>query len=176
MQLYTEEGTAVIILIVGALTVGVSGFSTVPTLFVLVTSLVSFLYLIWYRKTRLEEPIDTMIGFVPGHYLILFAFVLNGSDNIAIYIFWSILIMITFGYDLSTNLPREGGGVKLTTMIQYCIIWGVIVFLFQSLIISSLELGKTGILITRLALAIGGSIWVGIGLFRINRSSIERRS
>ncbi|MBS3765493.1 hypothetical protein KGY71_03115 [Candidatus Bipolaricaulota bacterium] len=176
MQLYSEEATAVIILFIAILTVAVSGFSPLPSFFLLVTTFISLFYLIWYRKTRLEDPVDSMVGFAPGHYLFIFAFVLNGSANLTIYLLWAILVLATFGYDLLNNLSVQGTGVKLTKMLQYCIIWGVIVFLFQSLIINGLELGETGILVTRTALIIAGTIWVGIGLFRINRTDLERRS
>lgn len=176
MQLYSEEGTAVLILIIGTLTVAVSGFSFIPAAFVLLTSLFSFGYLIWYRKSRFDQPADSMIGFMPGHYLILFAFVLEGSSGLLVYALWSTLILATLGYDLTSNIKSNSEAVKLTSMIQYCIIWGVIVFLFQSLLINSLELGRMGLIGIRLGLALGGIVWVGIGLFRINRSFIERRS
>ncbi len=176
MQLYSEEGTTVLILIIGILTVAVSGFSFIPAAFVLLASLFSFGYLIWYRKTRFDQPADTMIGFIPGHYLILFAFVLEGSPGLLVYVLWSTLILATLGYDLTSNIESNREAVKLTSMIQYCIIWGVIVFLFQSLLINSLEPGGMGLIGIRLGLAVGGIVWVGIGLFRINRSFIERRS
>ncbi len=176
MQLYSEEGTAVLILIIGTLTAVVSGFSFTPTAFILFTSLISFAYLIWYRKTRFDQPSDSMIGFIPGHYLILFAFLLDGTTGLLIYVLWTILVLTTLGYDLTSNMKSNGEAVKLTSMIQYCIIWGVIVFLFQSLLINNLELGQMGSIGIRLGLALGGIVWVGIGLFRINRSFIERRS
>ena len=176
MQLYSEEGTTVLILIIGILTVAVSGFSFIPAAFVLLASLFSFGYLIWYRKTRFDQPADTMIGFIPGHYLILFAFVLEGSPGLLVYVLWSTLILATLGYDLTSNIESNREAVKLTSMIQYCIIWGVIVFLFQSLLINGLDPGDIGAIGIRLGLVLGGIVWVGIGLFRINRSFIERRS
>ncbi|MFP4136500.1 MAG: hypothetical protein ACLFTO_05680 [Candidatus Acetothermia bacterium] len=176
MKLYSEEGTAVIILIVAALTSGIAGFSRLPTSFVIPTSILSIVYLLWYRKRRLEDPGDSMIGFLPGHFLLIFAFALKGSTNATIYAPWSVLILATLGYDLAINSSGNGNGIKLTTMFQYCIIWGVILFLFQSLIISGLELTGTGTLATRLGLGAGGIVWAGMGLFRINRSFSERRS
>lgn len=176
MQLYSEEGTSVLILIIGILIVAVSGFSFIPAAFVLPTSLFSFGYLIWYRKSHFDQPADSMIGFIPGHYLILFAFVLEGSSGLLVYALWSILILTTLGYDLTSNMKSNREAVKLTSMIQYCIIWGVIVFLFQSLLINSLDPGDMGAIGIRLGLVLGGIVWVGIGLFRINRSFIERRS
>lgn len=176
MQLYSEEGTTVLIIIIGILTVAVSGFSVIPAAFVLLTSLFSFGYLVWYRKSRFDQPADSMIGFLPGHYLILFAFVLEGSSGLLVYSLWSTLILTTLGYDLTSNTKSNGEAVKLTSMTQYCIIWGVIVFLFQSLLINSLEPEGMGLIVIRLGLAVGGIVWVGIGLFRINRSFIERRS
>lgn len=176
MQFYSEEGTAVLILIIGILTVAVSDFSFIPIAFVLLISLLALVYLVWYRKTRFDQPADSMIGFIPGHYLILFAFSLNGSTGLLIYGLWSTLILFTLWYDFTRNLSSDRAVVKLTSMIQYCIIWSVIVFLFQSLLISGLELGQMGVFGIRLGLVIGGIVWIGIGLFRINRSSIERRS
>lgn len=176
MRLYSEEGTSLIILLIGALTIFVRGFSFLPTLFVLVTSFLALSYLILYRKKHLENPVDSLLGLIPGHYLILFALTLDDSVNLYIYFIWSLLIISTLGYDLLNNSGGEGRVVKLTMMIIYCIIWGVIVFLFQNLLINGLNLENLTALGVRLGLSVGGLIWIGVGMVRISQSFIERRS
>ncbi|MFW6104780.1 MAG: hypothetical protein ACOC6I_02950 [Candidatus Bipolaricaulota bacterium] len=176
MRLYSEEGTSLIVLLISVLTIFVLDFSLTPTLFVLITSFFALSYLIWYRRSYLEKPVDSLIGLIPGHYLILFALTLDDSVGLHIYLIWSLLIFTTLGYDLLNN--RSGGGrvVKLTMMILYCIIWGVIVFLFQNLLIYGLNLENLTALGVRLGLSIGGLAWIGLGMIRISRSFIERRS
>ena len=109
-------------------------------------------------------------NFIPGHYLLIFAFVLQSPASPVILFLWSFLVLGTLGYDLATNGEVKLVSTKLTTMFLYCIIWCIIIFLFQRLLINGLELVNIVALVTRLGLAIGGLIWMGIGLFRINRS------
>ncbi|MBS3788425.1 hypothetical protein KGY79_09560 [Candidatus Bipolaricaulota bacterium] len=170
MSFYSEEATSIIVLLVGLLSVVLTGFATPPTIFVAVTSLVVFFYLTWFRRSYLEEPADTMIGLIPGHYLLLFAFILQGPVRILILSVWSLLMLGTMGYDFATNTELKLVSAKLTTMFLYCIIWCIIIFLFQRVLIRGLELVSLAAMMTRLVLAIGGLIWIGIGLFRINRS------
>lgn len=175
MRFYSEEATSAVILLLGIVAIAVSGFEPLLTVFVLLTSLISFFYLIYYRRVWVEEPEDTMIGFIPGHYLLLLAFTLKNGANFFIFPMWSLLIIGTLGYDFVTNYDSWGSALKLTTMVLYCIIWCIIIFLFQRLIITSLELENIAALGTRTGLALGGLIWIGIGIFRINSSYIERR-
>ncbi|MFB6214818.1 MAG: hypothetical protein ABEI54_03010, partial [Candidatus Bipolaricaulia bacterium] len=155
---------------IGLMAVVLTGFSELTTLFLVVTSLFVFFYLIWFRRKYLEEPADTMIGFIPGHYLLLFAFILQGSTQLVVLSLWSLLVLGTLGYDFATNAEVKLVPAKLTSMSLYCIIWCIIIFLFQRILIEGLELVSMAAIITRLGLAIGGLIWIGIGLFRINRS------
>jgi hypothetical protein len=170
MGFYSEEATSIIVLLVGLITIVVANFSPLTSLVVVSTSLLVFFYLIWFRRTYLEEPGDSMIGFIPGHYLLIFAFVLQSPASPVILFLWSFLVLGTLGYDLATNGEVKLVSTKLTTMFLYCIIWCIIIFLFQRLLINGLELVNIVALVTRLGLAIGGLIWMGIGLFRINRS------
>lgn len=176
MTLYSEEGTSLIVLLITALIIVFQGFTVLPTCLVLFTSFLAFVYLVWYRKTRFENPVASMIGLIPGHYLILLALTLNDSVYLYIYPLWSFLILATLGYDLLTNGEEKGKVGKLTTMILYCIIWGVIVFLFQNLLIKGLELENLSVLWVRLGLSIGGLLWIAVGVIRIRRRFIERRS
>ncbi len=176
MGFYSEEATSAIILLIGVGALAISGFAPFPTTFILVTSLLAFFYLIQYRKAHMEEPADTMIGFIPGHYLLLLAFVLRNGARFFIFPIWSLLIIATLGYDFTSNYDSRSSPIKLTTMVLYCIIWCIIIFLFQRLIITGLELENVAALGTRTGLAIAGLIWIGIGIFRINSSYIERRS
>lgn len=176
MRLYSEEGTSLIVLLISVLIIFVRGFSLLPTLFVLVTSFLALSYLIWYRRINLENPVDSLIGLIPGHYLILFALTMDNSVRFYIYLIWSLLIIATLAYDLLNNSGGEGRFVKLTIMTLYCIIWGVIVFLFQSLLINGLNLENLTALGVRLGLSIGGLVWIGVGMVRISQSFIERRS
>lgn len=170
MGFYSEEATSVIVLLIGLFAVVLTGFASLPTVFVVVTSLLVFLYLIWFRLRYLEEPGDTMIGFIPGHYLLLFAFILQGHVKLLILSLWSLLVLGTLGYDFVINTEVNLVSTKLTTMFLYCIIWCIIIFLFQRVLIKGFELVSLAAIVTRLGLAIGGLIWIGIGLFRINRS------
>lgn len=170
MGFYSEEATSIIVLLIGLMTVVLADFASLPTLFVVATSLIVFFYLMWFRRGYLEEPADTMIGFIPGHYLLLFAFILQGPIKLVVLSLWSLLVLGTLGYDLATNAEVKLVSVKLTTMFLYCIIWCIIIFLFQRILIEGLELVSLAATATRLGLAIGGLIWIGIGLFRINRS------
>ncbi len=176
MQFYSEEATSAIILLIGVMPFVLLEFSLLPTLAVLSTSLVALAYLILYRKDFTEGRNDSLIGLLPGHYLVLFAFTLLGGTRPYIFPIWSLLILSTLGYDLSRSQASERNYGKLTTMTLYCIIWCIIVFLFQRLIIKGLELGYAGAVGTRAGLVVGGVIWVGIGLYRIHRTYIERRS
>ena len=170
MGFYSEEATSVIALLIGLMTVVIADFAPLLTLFIVATSFLVFFYLIWFRRNFLEDPADTMIGFIPGHYLLLFAFVLRGPTHLLIPLLWSLLVSCTLGYDIATNGRVKIVSTKLTTMFLYCIIWCIIIFLFQRLIINGLELVNMAALMTRLGLAVGGLIWIGTGLFRINRS------
>jgi len=169
MGFYSEEATSVIVLLIGLLTLVLADFSPPVTVSVIAASVMVFFYLIWFRRSTLEEPEDTMIGFIPGHYLLLFAFVLRGENEIITLSAWFFLILGTLGYDLATNWEVKGDFMKLTTMFLYCIIWCIIIFLFQRLLINGLALVDLAAILTRLGLAVGGLIWIGIGLFRINR-------
>jgi hypothetical protein len=169
MNFYSEEATSFIILLLGAVTLFTLGFSGLPSLFVSVTSLLAFTYLLWYRKKGLEDPADTMIGFIPGHYLLLLAFSLRGEAAFFIFPLWTVLIFGTLGYDLTYNAGFGGAVGKLTTMSIYCIIWCIIVFLFQRLIIDGLELASGAATATRVGLIVVGVIWIGLGMIRINR-------
>ncbi len=170
MGFYSEETTSIIVLLIGLMALVLTDFAALPTVFLVATSLIVFFYLIWLRSSYLDEPDDTMIGFIPGHYLLLFAFILRGTTQPVILLLWSLLVLGTLGYDFTTNSEAKLVSTKLTTMFLYCIIWCIIIFLFQRLIINGLELVDTAALMTRLGLAAGGLIWIGIGLFRINRS------
>ncbi|MBS3736124.1 MAG: hypothetical protein V5A87_03165 [Candidatus Bipolaricaulota bacterium] len=170
MVLFSEESTSVIVLLVGLMAVVLADFAALPTIFLVATSLLVFFYLILFRRGYLEDPADTMIGFIPGHYLLLFAFILQGSVKLIVLSLWSLLVIGTLGYDFATNAEVKLVSAKLTTMFLYCIIWCIIIFLFQRILIEGLELVSLAAIITRLGLAIGGLIWIGIGLFRINRS------
>lgn len=170
MGFYSEEATSIIVLLIGLMALVLSDFAALPTIFLVATSLVVFFYLIWFRSNYLDEPGDTMIGFIPGHYLLLFAFILRDTTQLIILLLWSLLVLGTLGYDFAANSEVKLVSTKLTTMFLYCIIWCIIVFLFQRLIINGLELVNTAALMTRLGLAVAGLIWIGIGLFRINRS------
>ncbi|MFB6291243.1 MAG: hypothetical protein ABEJ25_05905 [Candidatus Bipolaricaulia bacterium] len=170
MGFYSEEATSVIVLLISFMIIVLSNFSPLLTIVVTASSILVFLYLISVRRNYLEEPEDTMIGFIPGHYLLLFAFVLNSPSHLLVTGVWALLIAATLGYDFVTNRDGKMVPSKLTTMFLYCIIWCIIIFLFQRLLITGLELADFAALMTRLGFTISGLIWIGIGLIRINRS------
>jgi len=174
--MYSEESTSLLVLIIGALTIFVSWFSLSVTMTAGILSVVTLIYLLWYRGAKFEEAEPTLLGFLPGHYLIFLAFTLNGAPSYPILVSWSVLILSTLAYDRSVNAAANDYTGKLTKMALYCIIWGVIVFLFQQLLVYGLDLNYPGALFVRLGISIAGIIWVAIGVVRINSGFTEGRS
>jgi len=175
MKFYTPKTTSLIMAVIGILCLIFSNFTTLPLTIITVATLTGLVYLLWYRERTTDNPYPTMIGLIPGHYLLLLAFYLTGTPGVFLLVLWGLLILSTLGYDYTTNTGDNTTKGKLTKIFLYCIIWGVIVVLFQELLIYGLELKELGILSIRLGISIAGSIWIAIGVLRINSGYTERR-
>lgn len=175
MKFYTPESTSLVILLVGALTIFMAGLDLLVLLATVGVTAFALLYLMRLREEVPTGTQATLIGLLPGHYLLLLGLVMTGGVRIYV-IPWLLLVLATLGYDFAVNYwPREGEG-KLTKITLYCIIWGVILFLFQGLLIGGLDLSKSVKMIVWTGLSIAGVIWVAIGVVRINSGFSQRRS
>ncbi len=175
MKFYTAESTAVLISLIGLLTLVIAGFDYLITAFIALGTILAVIYLTWVRGSITEEPESTLIGLLPGHYLLFLGLVMEGAARLYS-IPWLVLILATIGYDGVASYWPHGTEGKLTKIALYCIIWGVILFLLQGLLIGGLDLGESGKMIVRIGLSVAGAIWVAIGAVRINSGFSQRRS
>lgn len=175
MKFYTSETTSLIMGIMGLSCFILSNFDPLPLSLITAATVSGLIYLLWYRERITDNPYPTMIGLIPGHYLLLLAFYLIGSPGVLSLVLWWLLILSTLGYDYTSNTGDSTTKRKLTKIVLYCIIWGVIVVLFQELLIYGLELKELGIFLIRLGISIAGSVWIAIGVLRINSGYTERR-
>lgn len=177
MQLYTPESITLIIMLVGGLIIFVSGFSLLPVISVAGITVVAVIYFFWLRNLLADgkSQMSTVLGFIPGHYLIFLGRTIQGTIPEYVQILWIVLVLATLGYDGAARYWERGAGGKLTKITLYCIIWGVILFLLQGLLVTGLELEGAGKILTGAGLSIAGLMWVTIGVIRINSGFSQRR-
>lgn len=122
-----------------------------------------------------SEDSFTLYNLLPGHYLLLLALSLSVGPEWLLFSLWGLAVLGTIAFDYFSENWGDVSRGKLTLMVSYCIIWGVVFFLLQVLVQHGFDLSGSASLLGKIAIAGLGLFYVILGLYRLERYQ-ERRS
>jgi len=175
LGLYSKEATALLVVLFSGLVVVVAGLSVLSVSLTSSLAILVLLHLFWIRpRFRRGEGSrgkfkkgNSLIGLLPGHYLLFLAFALREEVVFFVLVLFPLLVIATLLFDLLAT--RAGAWPRLTSFSSYCIIWGIVFFFLQRLIVNGLQLTGTGSLLTKAGIAVLGGVYGGLGLYRLYR-------
>lgn len=167
---YNKATVGIIVILLSLLSSIVVAFNPIFTAWVLGTAAITVIYL-WTRDQ--VSGSHTLLGLIPGHFLLILAFLLESGISLLLLAAWTGLISATLLFDHLTLRGDRSG--SLTSMTVYCIIWGLVFYLLHHLVVVGLHLSGAGYWGITFAFVVLGVGYVILGLYRLRRHD-ERRS
>lgn len=174
--MYTETTGGIFIVLLTPLIYAVGGLSGVNAFVLFGVSGIAVIYL--FLSSSGEGSDRPGIRFLPGHYLLLLILVLQSSPRVVNFSLWAVLITGTLGYSLFYNresFDALGNWRKLITGSLYCIMWGVVFFFVQKVLINGLNVHGWKSNLLRIGVAVVGFLYIAIGAYRIMNQNDQRR-
>ena len=173
---YNKISTIIAAIAFTLLTLFVAGFGLPQGAFFVGITAILLIYMTMIRKSE-DKSSFSILGLIPGHYLLIFAVGLQSSISWINISLWGILILGSLLFESSIISNRNSNWMLLTSTILYCIIWGVVFYLVHSLLINGLSNEALSDQMITILVGTLGSIYVLVGIYRIfHEYKDERRS
>jgi hypothetical protein len=128
----------------------------------------------WLRSRRGAvgpKPIANLGALFPGHLLLLLVVSLV-SASVVLGVVWCVLPVGTLCYDLVARRADRSGQRSILAGL-YCIIWAVVFFLLERVIVLGKDLSGNAETTAAVAFGVVGILFCGMGIYRHRRAVKE---
>ena len=163
---YSEGSAAIFIIFFTFLSMFVFSAPVNQKIVFVSISMITLTFLFWKQGKDLNSQFS-VLGLIPGHYLLIFALGLQGSFSWITLPIWSAAIIFSLAFSIVTSSTDLSGISMLTSAVLYCIIWGAVSYLINDLLKNGLPNNMLTNAVVTGAIVTFGIIYVSVGLYRI---------